>query len=62
MKDLCVEKYIKPNEYFCRYGTRVDYIYYNENVRTDWKLVSVEHREEDFSDHTAVVATLERRK
>ena len=40
----------------------MDYIYYNENVRTDWKLVAVEHREEDFSDHSAVIVRLERRK
>ena len=40
----------------------MDYIYCNENVRTDWKLVSVEHSEEDFSDHSAVIAILERNK
>ena len=50
------------DKYFYRYGTRVDYIYCNENVRTDWKLVSVKHSEEDFSDHSAVVATLEKNK
>ena len=58
MQDFCIEKYIKPNEYFCRYGTRVDYIFCNENLRMDWKPVVVEHYEEDISDHKAVIATL----
>ena len=29
--------------YFCRYETRVDYIYCNENVRKEWLPVAVEH-------------------
>ena len=31
------------NVYFCRYRTRVDYIYCNENVRKEWLPVAVEH-------------------
>ena len=45
-------------EYLCRYGTRVDYVYCNENLRMDWMPVAVEHYEEDISDHKAVIATL----
>ena len=31
------------NVYFCRYRTRLDYIYCNENVRKEWLPVAVEH-------------------
>ena len=52
------------NVYFCRYRTRVDYIYCNENVRKEWLPVAVEHfdedkdKDKDISDHKAVIATL----
>ena len=60
--------------YFCRYETRVDYIYCNENVLKEWLPVAVEHFDENvlkerepfvvehydggISDHKAVIATL----
>ena len=52
--------------YFCRYETRVDYIYCNENVLKEWLPVAVEHFDGDIddplwsvvSDHKAVIATL----
>ena len=60
--------------YFCRYETRVDYIYCNENVLKEWlpfvvkhfdenvlkerEPVAVEHFKRDISDHKAVIATL----
>ena len=46
----------------CRFGTRIDYIYFNESYlqAAGWRLASYLVEETDLSDHNLVIATFER--